>query len=193
MLPHTLSFISWPGSIFSLLWLTAQHFCFAKNQTHSGRVLPLGLYCNGSWIHHWLIFLLTRKLGNVFLACVWAQVISDVLYWCLEMGVNVVILPGYPSLPSPLQTLACAIIAVNSLFLLHCLKHPTVPSLLQSRSRSRSRSRSCWLSSDKMAGMEQKKIPFPKSPCSEDLWVKRSRGSLPHYVHRRSNPPISYF
>lgn len=28
----------------------------------------------------------------------------------------------------------------------------------------------------------KQKIPFPKSPCSEDLWVKRSRGSLPHYV-----------
>lgn len=163
MLSHTLtyplSFISWPGSIFSLLWLTAQPFCYAKNQTHSSRVLPLGIYCNGSWIHQWLIFLLTRKLGNVFLACVWAQVISDVLYWCLEMGVNVVILPGYPSLPSPLQILACAIIAVNSLFLLHCLKHPTLPSLLQSRSRSGSRS--FWLSSDKMAETEQtKKIPL---------------------------------
>jgi hypothetical protein len=39
----------------------------------------------------------------------------------------------------------------------------------------------------------KQKIPFPKSPCSEDLWVKRPQRSLPHYVLGRSNPQYHIF
>jgi hypothetical protein len=58
--------------------------------------------------------------------------------------------------------LACAIIAVNSLFLLHCPLYYSSDLDLAGPVMIRWRRRS------------KQKIPFPKPPCSEDLWAKGS-------------------